>query len=137
MRTLAALSLICCLALSLPAVVLAEPTTHLPPPPTAALTCEVSRSVLSAADCARFVEIIRHMDRVSAATLENLAFLEEIQTEIVASAAYQDYLNQELSEAESLRLQSELERRSKVLETLSNIMKKIADTSDALVQNMK
>jgi uncharacterized coiled-coil protein SlyX len=77
------------------------------------------------------------MDRVSAATLENLAFLQEIQTNLVASVAYQDYLNQELSEAETLRLQSELDRTSKVLDLLSNMMKKISDTSDALVQNIK
>ena len=127
----------CFAALGFTAAVKAGPATHLPPPPTAAFSCEDSRSTLSAADCARFVEIIRHLDRVSVATLENLAFLEEIQTELVASAAYQDYLNQELSEAESLRLQSALDRTSKFLETLSNIMKKISNTSDALVQNVK
>jgi hypothetical protein len=115
----------------------AGPATNLPPPPTAALSCQDPRFALSVADCAHFIEIVRHMDRVSAATLENLAFLEEIQTELVASAAYQDYLNQDLSEAESLRLQSALDRTSKFLDTLSNIMKKISDTSDAITQNMK
>lgn len=129
-------AIFCFAALGFPAAVKAGPATHLPPP-TAAFSCQDSRSALSAADCARFVEIIRHLDRVSVATLENLAFLEEIQTELVASAAYQDYLNQELSEAESLRLQSELDRTSKFLELLSNIMKKISDTADAITQNTK
>jgi hypothetical protein len=123
--------------LCFPAAVKAGPATDLPPPPTAALSCKDPTSALSAADCVHFVEIIRHLDRVSVSTLENLAFLEEIQTDLVASAAYQDYLNQELSESESLRLQSALDRTSKVLDTLSNIMKKISDTSDAINQNMK
>ena len=128
-------AIICFMALGLPAAVIAGPETDLPPPPTAALSCQDQTSALSAADCVHFVEIVRHMDRVSAATLENLAFLQEIQTDLVASAAYQDYLNQELSEAQSLRLQSELDRTSKLLVLLSNIMKKIADTSVAIIQN--
>jgi hypothetical protein len=54
-----------------------------------------------------------------------------------ASVAYQDYLSQELSEARSLTLQAALDRTSKFLDVLSNIMKKISDTSDQLVQNAK
>ena len=130
-------AIVCFAALSLPAAVKAGPATHLPPPPTAALACKDPASTLSAADCARFIEIIRHLDRVSASTLENLAFLDEIQSALVASTAYQDYLNQELSDAQRLALQAALERTSKFLETLSNIMKKISDTSDALIQNVK
>jgi hypothetical protein len=128
---------ICFVALSLPAAVKAAPATHLPPPPTAALSCKDPASALSAADCARFIEIVRNLDRVSVSTLENLAFLDEIQSALVASTAYQDYLNQELSDAQRLALQAALERTSKFLETLSNIMKKISDTSDALVPNLK
>ena len=131
-------AIICFMALSLPAAVKAGSATDLPPQPTAAaLSCKDAGSTLSAADCAHFVEILRHLDRVSVATLENIEFLGEIQTELVASVAYQDYLNQELSEEQSLRLQSALDRASKVLDLLSNTMKKVSDTSDALVQIMK
>jgi hypothetical protein len=47
-----------------------------------------------------------------------------------------DALN-ELSEMESMRLQMMLDRRSKFIEALSNIMKRIADTNDAIAQNLK
>ena len=43
----------------------------------------------------------------------------------------------EMSEMTSLRLQMAMDRRSKFIETLSNIMKKIDSTSDTLVQNLK
>jgi hypothetical protein len=43
----------------------------------------------------------------------------------------------EMSEMTSLRLQMAMDRRSKFLETLSNIMKKISDTDSAITQNLK
>ena len=43
----------------------------------------------------------------------------------------------EMSEATSLRLQMTMDRRSKFIETLSNIMKKIGTTQETLVQNIK
>ena len=43
----------------------------------------------------------------------------------------------EISEMTSRRLQMLMDRRSKFLQTLSNIMKKISSTQDALVQNLK
>ena len=43
----------------------------------------------------------------------------------------------EISEMTSLRLQMLMDRRSKFLQTLSNIMKKISSTQDALVENLK
>ena len=43
----------------------------------------------------------------------------------------------ELSEMSSLRLQMMMDRRSKFISTLSNIMKKISTTQDTLVQNLK
>lgn len=47
-----------------------------------------------------------------------------------------DGLN-EMSEMTSLRLQMTMDRRSKFIETLSNIMKKIGATQETLVQNIK
>jgi hypothetical protein len=43
----------------------------------------------------------------------------------------------ELSEAESLRLQMLLDRRAKAMEALSNIMKKLHETSQTIIENMK
>jgi hypothetical protein len=43
----------------------------------------------------------------------------------------------ELGEMESLRLQMAMDRLSKMMSTLSNLLKKISDTSDGIVQNLK
>jgi hypothetical protein len=43
----------------------------------------------------------------------------------------------EMSEMISMRLQMTMDRRSKFISTLSNIMKKISTTQDTLVQNLK
>ena len=43
----------------------------------------------------------------------------------------------EMSEMTSLKLQVTMNRRSKFIETLSNIMRKISSTQDSVVQNLK
>ena len=43
----------------------------------------------------------------------------------------------ELSELTSLRLQMAMDRRSKFIEALSNLLKKISDTEDSIVTNLK
>ncbi|MFZ0821315.1 MAG: hypothetical protein WAM91_14700 [Candidatus Acidiferrales bacterium] len=43
----------------------------------------------------------------------------------------------ESSETQSLELQMTMDRRSKLIDTLSNVLKKISDTSDSVVQNLK
>jgi hypothetical protein len=43
----------------------------------------------------------------------------------------------EMSEMESLRLQMMMDRMSKMMTTLSNLLKKISDTSDGIVGNLK
>jgi hypothetical protein len=43
----------------------------------------------------------------------------------------------EMGEMESLRLQMAMDRMSKMMSTLSNILKKMSDTAGAIVQNMK
>jgi len=43
----------------------------------------------------------------------------------------------EMSEMSSLRLQMMMDRRSKFISTLSNLMKKISTTQNTIVQNMK
>lgn len=43
----------------------------------------------------------------------------------------------EMGEMESLRLQMAMDRLSKMMSTLSNLMKKMSTTQDAIIQNMK
>lgn len=43
----------------------------------------------------------------------------------------------EMGETESLRLQMAMDRRSKMTSMLSNMLKKVSDTSSAITQNMK
>lgn len=43
----------------------------------------------------------------------------------------------EMGEMESLRLQMAMDRMSKMMATLSNLLQKVSDTQDAIVQNIK
>jgi len=43
----------------------------------------------------------------------------------------------EITQIKSMRLQQMMERRTKSIETLSNIMKKISETEDSIVKNLK
>ena len=43
----------------------------------------------------------------------------------------------EMGEMDSLRLQMAIDRMSKMMSTLSNILKKMSDTAGAMVQNIK
>ncbi len=43
----------------------------------------------------------------------------------------------EMSEMESVRLQMAMDRFSKVMSALSNILKKISDTQSAIITNVK
>ena len=56
-----------------------------------------------------------------------------------AAEAIRDGLDSmsELGEMESLRLQMAMDRLSKLMSSLSNILKKISDTSQSLTQNLK
>jgi len=43
----------------------------------------------------------------------------------------------EIGETEALRLQMATDRLSKLMSTLSNLLKKISDTQQSIVQNLK
>lgn len=47
------------------------------------------------------------------------------------------FVSSELDEQESLRLQMAMDRMSKMMSTLSNILKKVSDTDQSIVQNLK
>jgi len=43
----------------------------------------------------------------------------------------------ELNKEQSFQMQKQMDRRSKMMETISNVMKKISQTQDSIIQNMK
>ena len=43
----------------------------------------------------------------------------------------------DISEGESLKLQMAMDRLSKMMNTLSNMLKKMNDTADGIIQNLK
>lgn len=65
--------------------------------------------------------------------IADVAILESIRNDLRDRLESMD----ELSEITSLRLQLVVDRRSKFLSTLSNILKKISCTQDSIVQNLK
>jgi hypothetical protein len=72
-------------------------------------------------------------DLLSFYVLEDVAQLLAVQDDLKGKL---DGMN-EMSEMTSMRLQMMMDRRSKFISTLSNIMKKISTTQDTLVQNLK
>ena len=71
------------------------------------------------------------------------AQIQKVQSDLENLKAVQNNLKgqldsmNEMSEMTSMRLQMAMDRRSKFVETLSNVMKKIDETQEAIVQNMK
>jgi N-methylhydantoinase B/oxoprolinase/acetone carboxylase alpha subunit len=61
------------------------------------------------------------------------ALVDEAQQALTAQLGAMD----DLSETESLRLQMAMDRMSKMMTTLSNILKKMSDTASAITQNIK
>jgi flagellar hook-basal body complex protein FliE len=89
-------------------------------------------------------ELIEHASDIAAATVQSkkpvhiggaitYGQLKEIQEELQGSL---DSMN-EMSETTSMRLQMAMDRRSKFVEALSNVMKKIDSTQEAIIQNLK
>ena len=93
--------------------------------------CGVGRAALS------------EVQQALAAARARVAFAQQDVATIRDLRALQDELKgkldsmNEMSEMTSLRLQTMMDRRSKFISTLSNIMKKISTTQDTLVQNLK
>jgi hypothetical protein len=73
------------------------------------------------------------MPRMQAPSRPTFGDLKQIQDGLKSQL---DSMN-EMSELTSLRLQMAMDRRSKFMEAVSNIMKKMNSTSDTLVENLK
>ena len=65
--------------------------------------------------------------------LQSVAQLQAVQEDL----QNQLYSMSELGELASLRLQMVMDRRSRFMSTLSNLMKKIGDTDQQITQNLK
>lgn len=95
------------------------------------------------ADLESFIqrEISRKFPKVSSAQSNLLSFY--VLAEAARIISVEDELKHkhdgmnEMSEMTSLRLQMTMDRRSKFISMLSNLMKKISTTQDTLVQNIK
>jgi hypothetical protein len=82
-------------------------------------------------------EVRRGFPRATSAQSDLLAFYilsSAAQAPVTANQARQGGGGSELT---SLQLQMQMDRRSKLMATLSNLLKKIADTEDGIVQNLK
>jgi hypothetical protein len=112
------------------------------PPATAARTQSVKVPPIRSASLQKASSPVIHLEYVKAPTIRPLpprnsdvsvsslkALLDEDKDQL-------DGLN-ELSEMTTLRLQMTMDRRSKFISTLSQMMKKTSTTQDTLVQNIK
>lgn len=106
--------------------VLAESAKHLDDEITRITTCiEVIRQVAQ-----KFHEIIYDLSGCDTVTIRGLrSLLVDLKGKLEEMRG--------IREKTSLRLQIAMERRSKVIQTLSNIVKKISTTHDIIVQNIK
>jgi hypothetical protein len=59
--------------------------------------------------------------------------LESLQSDIQSNLDGMNGISEEIS----IRLQLAMDRRSKIIQTLSNLMKKLSTTQETLVQNIK
>jgi len=108
---------------------LAESAKHLDDEIARIKTCiEVIRQVAQ-----KFHEIIYDLSGLDGCGTVTIGALKSLLVDLKGKP---DVMNG-ISEMMSLRLQIAMDRRSKVVETVSNIMKKISTAQDVLIQNIK
>lgn len=78
---------------------------------------------------------LRH-DVAASQPRQRVARSAELDAYLAREKASKDSLS-EMSEEEQLKLQMAMDRRSKALETISNLMKKASDTQQGVVKNIK
>ena len=89
-----------------------------------------SKAVLIRKDVVRLKgQLVQLSDSISVSKKEIDALADKMKNDL-------DGLS-EMGETESLRLQMAMDRLSKMMETLSNLLKKISDTQQTITQNMK
>jgi hypothetical protein len=101
-------------------------------PPTV-LDCSLAK----ARGCEEFNTLLANLDRELAASARP-ASIEALQTAIQRDAFYNALSTvAELTEQQRLVLQRYLERQQQTMSTLSNISKKLQDTQQAIISNIK
>lgn len=85
---------------------------------------------------AQLASIDRSIQTINAEIQKSLTDLQALNVLQQKLNGQLDGMN-EMSESTSIDLQMAMDRRSKFVEALSNIMKKISDTQASIVQNMK
>ena len=106
---------------------------------TALLSASTRSAVLSTGSAPRRAESLDFLVKGFSVemTAESLANqLDQIAVDLEALKSKRD-AKSELGEVESLRLQMAMDRMSKMMTTLSNVMKKISDTAQSITQNLK
>jgi hypothetical protein len=82
---------------------------------------------------ARIRSALNILDTTVAASINEQAAVQDAMEEIKSQL---DSMS-EMGEMESLRLQMAMDRLSKMMSTLSNLLKKISDTAESITQNLK
>lgn len=86
--------------------------------------------VLQVKACKGSAHCIKQLRRPPSISLEELATMTDQAKDKVDSLS-------EMGEMESLRLQMAMDRKSKMMSTLSNLLKKSSETSSSIIQNIK
>ncbi len=88
---------------------------------------------------ASFAAVHGRWSALRPAGLNTVAFLVLYRSAAALQTEVQSKLDSksEMGETESLRLQMAMDRLSKMMTTLSNLLKKLSDTEDGIVQNLK
>ncbi|MBE3112835.1 MAG: hypothetical protein IMZ46_20380 [Acidobacteria bacterium] len=108
----------------------ARPAAKTPVPPVRRMTLETKASPVIHLEYVKAPVIPPLLPRNPGLTVSGLkSLLDDLQGNL-------DGMN-EISEMTSLRLQMTMDRRSKFIQTLSNMMKKIGTTQETLAQNIK
>jgi uncharacterized protein YukE len=99
------------------------------------LTSEVPKLVKAVRDL-QFSEISASAGLLKGELEESRSIKAEADKQIEEIKKDLDSLS-EMGEMESLRLQMAMDRLSKMMSTLSNLLKKMSDTASSIVQNLK
>jgi chromosome segregation ATPase len=99
------------------------------------VSAEYPKLLATLGDIARALVVIR-VEELGADSASAQGALTDLDREMQRLKQELDSLS-ELGETESLRLQMAMDRISKMMSTLSNVLKKISDTAQSITQNLK
>ena len=93
-------------------------------------TVPASKAVVIRKDLSRLkIQVVQLRDSIDVTKKEMDILIESMKNDLDSMS--------EMGETESLRLQMAMDRLSKMMSTLSNILKKVSDTQQSIIQNLK